>query len=62
MTEASDSGPPLLGAAPDAHEMHRELDLDQILDLVMAIAKIAGTPPYKQPILESALAGLHSWP
>jgi AcrR family transcriptional regulator len=52
------AGRPLLGAAQDAHEIHQELGLDQILDLVMAIAKIAGTPGYRQPILEAALAGL----
>jgi AcrR family transcriptional regulator len=57
------AGQPLLSAAEGAHEIRRELDLDQILDLVMAIAKIAGAPQYKQPILEAALAGLReqSW-
>jgi hypothetical protein len=53
------AGRPLLAATQDGHEIRRELDLDQIRDLVMAIAKIAGDPEYKQPILDSALAGLH---
>ncbi|WP_237404597.1 hypothetical protein [Actinacidiphila reveromycinica] len=34
------------------------VDLDQILDRVVAVAKIAGTPEYRQPILDAALAGL----
>jgi AcrR family transcriptional regulator len=54
------SGQPLLAAAQDADEIRRELNLEQILDLVMAIAKVAGTPQYKQPILETALAGLQT--
>ncbi|RYZ31288.1 MAG: TetR/AcrR family transcriptional regulator [Propionibacteriaceae bacterium] len=53
---------PLLSAARDTHEVRPELDLEQILDLVMAVAKIAGTPPYKQPIFEAALAGLRASP
>lgn len=52
------AGRPLLCAAQDAHRLARDLDLDQILDLVVAIAKIPGTPEYRQPILETALAGL----
>jgi AcrR family transcriptional regulator len=54
------AGQPLLSAAQDAHQIADDLTLDQILDLVMAIAKITGTPLYRQPILEAALAGLHS--
>jgi AcrR family transcriptional regulator len=53
------AGQPLLSAAQDAHQIAGDLDLDQILDLVMAIAKISGTPEYRQPILDAALAGLH---
>lgn len=52
------AGRPLLSAAQDAHEIAVDIDLDQILDLVMAIAKIPGTPEYRQPILDAALAGL----
>ncbi len=52
------AGRPLLSAAQDAHQIGGDLDLDQILDLVVAIAKIAGTPEYRQPILDAALAGL----
>jgi hypothetical protein len=52
------AGRPLLSAAQDAHQISSDLDLDQILDLVVAIAKIPATPEYRQPILEAALAGL----
>lgn len=53
------AGRPLLSAAQDAHQIVDDLELDQILDLVMAIAKIPATPEYRQPILDAALAGLH---
>ena len=53
------AGQPLLSAAQDAREITGDLDLDQILDLVMAIAKIPATPEYRQPILDAALTGLH---
>jgi AcrR family transcriptional regulator len=52
------AGQPLLSAAQDAGEIDDHLKLDQILDLITAIAKIAGTPQYRQPILDAALAGL----
>jgi AcrR family transcriptional regulator len=52
------AGEPLLSAAQDARQIAADLDLGQILDLVMAIAKIPGTPEYRQPILDAALAGL----
>jgi AcrR family transcriptional regulator len=54
------AGQPLLTAAQDAHEIAGDLDLDQILDLVVAIAKIPGALEYRQPILDSALAGLRT--
>ncbi len=54
------AGRPLLAAAQDARQIAGDLDLDQVLDLVMAIAKIPGTPEYRQPILDAALAGLHT--
>jgi AcrR family transcriptional regulator len=55
-----EAGRPLLSAAQDAHEIAGDLDLDQILDLVVAIAKISGSQDYRQPILDAALAGLHT--
>jgi AcrR family transcriptional regulator len=52
------AGQPLLTAAQDAHQIEPGLVLDQILDMVVAIAKIPGTPEYRQPILDAALTGL----
>jgi AcrR family transcriptional regulator len=54
------AGQPLLAAAQDARQIASDLDLGQILDLVVAIAKIPGTPEYRQPILDAALAGLQA--
>ncbi|MEU6850354.1 helix-turn-helix domain-containing protein [Actinacidiphila alni] len=56
------AGRPLLTAAQDARQIAADLDLDQILDLVVAVAKIPGTPDYRRPILEAALAGLRPRP
>jgi hypothetical protein len=53
-------GQPLFSAPQHAHQVAGDLDLGQILDLVVAIAKIPGTPEYRQPILDAALAGLHT--
>ena len=52
------AGRPLLAAAQAANEIVDELDLDQILDLVMAIAKITGDRGYKEQILDAGLRGL----
>jgi AcrR family transcriptional regulator len=52
------AGRPLLSAAQDAHQIAGDLDLDQILDLVIAIAKIPGPLEYRRPILDAALDGL----
>jgi AcrR family transcriptional regulator len=54
------AGQPLLAAAQEADQIAADLTLDQVLDLVMAIAKIPGTPEYRRPILDAALAGLHT--
>ena len=52
------AGQPLLTAAQEARQIEPGLELDQILDMVVAIAKIPGTLQYRQPILDAALAGL----
>jgi len=52
------AGQPLLIAARRAHEVREDLQLEQVLDMVSAIAKIDGDPGYVQPILQSALDGL----
>lgn len=52
------AGRPLLVAAQDSHEIRADLTLDQILDMIVAIAKIPGDPGYLEPILDAALDGL----
>jgi AcrR family transcriptional regulator len=49
---------PLLEAAQGANEVRRELTLEQITDMVVAIAKIHGDSRYVEPILQAALEGL----
>ena len=52
------AGRPLLAAAQRSHEVRDDLTLEQILDMVIAIAAINGGPGYSQPILRAALDGL----
>ncbi len=52
------AGRPLLSAAQRAHEVRDNLTLEQILDLVVAIATINGDTRYLAPILQAALEGL----
>ena len=54
------SGRPLLLAAQRSHEVRGDLNLEQVLDMVIAIAKIDGDTPYLQPILRAALDGLRA--
>lgn len=49
---------PLLAAAQQAHEIREDLSLEQVLDLVVAVASIPGQPGYLDPIVQAALAGL----
>jgi AcrR family transcriptional regulator len=56
------AGAPLLAAAQDAGEITTAISLDQILDLVAAIAKIPGDAAHREPILDVALAGLRRSP
>jgi AcrR family transcriptional regulator len=56
------AGQPLLAAAQDAHEIRRDLTLEQILDMISAIARIHGDPAYLEPILQAALDGLRPPP
>ena len=53
-----DAGRPLLLAAHKSGEIRRDLTLEQILDMVAAIAKIPGDPDYREPILQAALDAL----
>jgi hypothetical protein len=51
-------GRPLLDAAQRAHEVRDDLTLEQVLDMVVAIATIHGDARYLEPILQAALGGL----
>jgi AcrR family transcriptional regulator len=52
------AGRPLLVAAQQAHEVREDLSLEQILDMIIAIARINGDPDYLEPILRTAFDGL----
>jgi AcrR family transcriptional regulator len=49
---------PLLLAAQRAHEIREDLTLEQVLDMIVAIASIHGEPDYLGPILQTTLDGL----
>jgi AcrR family transcriptional regulator len=53
-----DAGRPLLLAAQASGETRSALTLEQILDMVAAIAKIPGDTSYREPILQAALDSL----
>ncbi|HEY2062671.1 MAG TPA: helix-turn-helix domain-containing protein [Amycolatopsis sp.] len=52
------AGRPLLTAAQDAREVRDDLTLEQLFDLIAAIAKIHGDPDYLEPIFQTMLDGL----
>jgi AcrR family transcriptional regulator len=54
------AGRPLLVAAQHVHEVRHDLTLEQVLDMIIAIAGIHGDPGYLEPILQTALDGLCS--
>jgi AcrR family transcriptional regulator len=49
---------PLLRAAQQSREVRSDLTLEQILDMIAAVAKIPGDPEYREPILHAALDAL----
>lgn len=49
---------PLLAAAQRTHEIRDDLTLEQILDMIHAIATIQNDARYVEPILQAALDGL----
>ena len=53
---------PLLAAAQQAGEVRGDLTLDQVLDMIIAVATIHGDPGYLEPILRTALDGLRARP
>jgi AcrR family transcriptional regulator len=52
------AGQPLHLAAQRSHEVRDDLSLQQILDMIIAIASVHGDADYLEPILQTALAGL----
>ena len=54
------AGEPLLAAAQRADEVRADLTLEQLLDMVIAIARINGGPEYVEPILQTTLDGLRA--
>lgn len=52
------AGRPLLLAAQRTHEIREDLTLEQVLDMIVAIASIHGEPDYLEPILQTTLDGL----
>jgi AcrR family transcriptional regulator len=52
------AGRPLLAAAQRVQEVRDDLTLEQILDMIIAIATIHGDTRYLEPILQAALDGL----
>jgi AcrR family transcriptional regulator len=52
------AGQPLLAAAQNAREIRSDLAIEQVLDLIHAIATIHGDASYITPILQTALDGL----
>jgi AcrR family transcriptional regulator len=57
-TRVMAAGRPLLAAAQHACEVRDDLTLEQILDMIVAIATIHGDTGYTEPILQTALDGL----
>ena len=57
-TRVMTAGRPLLAAAQHAGEVRDDLTLEQILDMIVAIATIHGDTRYTEPILQTALDGL----
>ncbi len=57
-TRVMTAGLPLLAAAQHAGEVRDDLTLEQILDMIVAIATIHGEAGYTGPILQAALDGL----
>jgi len=56
------AGQPLLLAAQSAGEIRTDLTLKQILDLIVAVAKVQGDANYLEPILQAALDALRPVP
>ena len=53
-----EAGRPLLVAAQAGGDIRGDLTLEQVLDLVAAVATISRAPDYRAPLLQAALDGL----
>ncbi len=49
---------PLLVTAQRSHEVRDDVSLEQVMDMIAAIARIDGDPEYLRPILRTTLDGL----
>jgi AcrR family transcriptional regulator len=56
------AGRPLLAAAQRAHEVRDDLELEQILDMVIAVARVSADPDYVEPMLRAVFDGLRPPP
>jgi AcrR family transcriptional regulator len=56
--QALAAGRPLLTAAQHAHEIRDDLTLEQIFDMIIAIAKIHGDSNYLEPMIQTMFDGL----
>jgi AcrR family transcriptional regulator len=54
------AGQPLLEAAQRAGEVRTELTLEQVLELVVAVARIEGDQQFVEPVLQTVLDGLRA--
>ncbi|MDA0181658.1 TetR/AcrR family transcriptional regulator [Solirubrobacter phytolaccae] len=54
------AGRPLLAAAQEAGQVRADLTLEQVLELVVAVARIQGDAAYVEPILQTVLDGLRT--
>lgn len=59
-TRVLNAGRPLLLAASRSGEAQADLTLEQILDMLAAIAKIPGAPSYREPIVQTALQAIQT--
>lgn len=59
---AIEAGTPLLEAAQRSGEIRGDLTLDQIFDMIVAVARIPGDPEHLHPIVETVLDGLRRSP
>lgn len=57
-SQAIDAGRPPLEAAQEAGELRNDISLEQIFDMLVAIAKVHGTSSYLEPMLQVTLSGL----